>query len=103
MKIVISLTDKELNGHKICEALSDPTRVKILRFLISKYPKAQKISEIGKFLDGNFSPTTISFHLRKLREAGLVETNGHKKGFRAVRRNLNIKFNGNGFHIKEEK
>lgn len=94
---------KEFNGHKLCEALSDPTRTKILQHLLRAHPKAQTITEIEKALSKHVSPTTISFHLRKLRDAGLIVTNGHKKGFRALKRALNIKFNGNGFHLKEER
>ena len=90
------------NGHKICAALSDTTRTKIFEYLLSEYPKARKISEIEKFFQNSFSPTTISFHLKKLREAGLVITDGHKQGFRAVPRTVNIIFSKKGFHIKEE-
>jgi DNA-binding transcriptional ArsR family regulator len=96
------ITLKQLNGHKICEALSDPTRTKILRHLLKKYPEAQTISEIQRVLPESVSATTISFHLKKLREAGLITTNGHKKGFRATRKAISIDFNGNGFHLMEE-
>jgi len=89
------------NGHKICEALSDPTRTKILQYLLQKYPEAQTINQIRKVLPENVSATTISFHLKKLREAGLITTDGHKKGFRATRRAISIDFNGNGFHFVE--
>lgn len=89
------------NGHKVCEALSDPTRTKILQYLLKKYPEAQTINEIRKVLPETVSATTISFHLKKLREAGLITTDGHKKGFRATRKAINIDFNGNGFHFAE--
>jgi len=100
---MIEMSKEELNGCKICEALSDPTRVKILRFLISKYPLPQTISEIEKILERKVSATTISFHLRKLREAGLVTTNGHKMGFKATKKSIRVEFNGEGMKIKEEK
>jgi len=100
---MIKMKNVKLNGCKVCEALSDPTRVKILKHLINKYPFSQTISEIEKILERKVSATTISFHLRKLREAGLVTTNGHKKGFRAVKKALRIEFNGEGLKIKEEK
>jgi DNA-binding transcriptional ArsR family regulator len=93
---------RKLNGHKICEALSDPTRTKILRYLLREYPEARTITEIEKILPKPVSATTISFHLKKLREAGLITTNGHKKGFKATGKAINLGFNNDGFHIKEE-
>ena len=93
---------QQFNGHKICEALSDPTRTKILVYLIKEYPEARTIGEIEKVLSKPVSATTISFHLKKLREAGLITTDGHKRGFRAARRTINIGFNNDGFHVKEE-
>jgi DNA-binding transcriptional ArsR family regulator len=92
---------KEFNGHKICEALSDPTRTKILKYLLKEYPEARTITEIEKILPKPVSATTISFHLKKLREAGLITTDGHKKGFRATGKAINLGFNNDGFHIKE--
>jgi len=97
------MSDKEIDGCKICEALSDPTRIKILKFLISRYPLPQTISEIEKNLERKVSATTISFHLRKLREAGLVTTNGHKMGFKATKKSIKVEFDGEGMKIKEEK
>ena len=97
------MSDKEIDGCKICEALSDPTRIKILKFLISKYPLPQTISEIEKNLERKVSATTISFHLRKLREAGLVTTNGHKMGFKATKKSIKVEFDEEGMKIKEEK
>ena len=94
------MSDKEIDGCKICEALSDPTRIKILKFLISKYPLPQTISEIEKNLERKVSATTISFHLRKLREAGLVTTNGHKMGFKATKKSIKVEFDGEGMKIK---
>ncbi|MEM2103624.1 MAG: winged helix-turn-helix domain-containing protein [Candidatus Bathyarchaeia archaeon] len=93
---------KKLNAHKICEALSDPTRTKILKFLINEHPEARTISQIEKILPKPVSATTVSFHLKKLREAGLILTNGHKRGFKAARKAINIEFGNNGFHIEEE-
>lgn len=93
---------RKIDGHKICEALSDPTRTKILRYLLREYPEARTITEIEKILPKPVSATTISFHLKKLREAGLITTNGHKKGFKATGKAINLGFNNDGFHIKEE-
>ncbi|MEM0007313.1 MAG: helix-turn-helix domain-containing protein [Candidatus Bathyarchaeia archaeon] len=93
---------EQINGHKICDALSDPTRTKIFRYLLQAYPEAKTINEIEKILPKPVSATTISFHLKKLREAGLIVTNGHKKGFRAAYKALKIGFNNNGFHVEEK-
>ena len=95
------MSKRELNGRKIGEAISDSTRVEILRHLLKAYPRSLTMSEIENVLSRHVSPTTISFHLRKLREAGLVVTDGHKKGFRALRRTINIKINNNGVHVEE--
>ena len=94
---------KELNGRKIGEAISDSTRAEILQHLLKAYPNSLTMSKIEKVLSKHVSPTTISFHLRKLREAGLIITNGHKKGFRALRPTINITVNNNGVHVKEVK
>lgn len=93
---------KKFDGHKVCEALSDVTRTKIFKYLLHEYPEARKISDIAKIFQNSVSPTTISFHLKKLREAGLVVTDGHKRGFRAVQRIVKLSFNNNGFHVMEE-
>lgn len=97
------MPEKELNGRKIGEAISDSTRMEILQCLLKAYPKSLTMSDIEKVLSKHVSPTTISFHLRKLREAGLIVTNGHKKGFRAVRPTINITINNNGVHVEEVK
>lgn len=90
------------NAYKICEALSDPTRTKILQHLLKKYPEAQTIGDIMKILSNSVSATTVSFHLRKLREAGLITTDGHKRGFRASRKAVTVNFDSDGFHVMEE-
>jgi hypothetical protein len=46
---------------------------------------------------------TIWFHINKLREANLVELNGSKRGFKAARKALTIRFNGNGIRLEETK
>ena len=97
------MSERELNGQKIGEAISDSTRVEILQHLLNAYPNSLTMSEIKKNLSKHVSSTTISFHLRKLREAGLIITNGHKKGFRALRPTINITINNNGVHVKEVK
>jgi len=94
--------EKQFNGHKICDALSDPTRTRILRYLLQVYPEAKTINDIGKILPKPISATTVSFHLKKLREAGLIVTDGHKRGFRAAYKALKIGFNNNGFHVEEK-
>ena len=97
------MSKKDLNGRKIGGAVSDSTRAEILQHLLKAYPNSLTMSEIGKVLSKHVSSTTISFHLRKLREAGLIITNGHKKGFRALRPTINITINNDGVHVKEVK
>lgn len=97
------MSKKELNGHKVGDAISDSTRVEILQHLLKVYPNSLTMSEIEKALSKHVSPTTISFHLRKLREAELIITNGHKKGFRALQPTINITVNNNGVHVKDVK
>jgi len=94
---------KELNGHKVGEAISDSTRTQILKRLIRAYPNSLTMSEIEKALSKPVSPTTISFHLHKLREAGLVTSDGHKKGFRALSQAINIVVNNDGVRVEEVK
>jgi len=92
---------KELNGRKIGDAISDSTRAEILRHLLRVYPQPQTITDIEKALSKRVSPTTISFHLRKLRDAGLIATDGHKKGFRALSQTVSITIDNNGVHVEE--
>jgi len=92
---------KELNGHKVGDAISDFTRTQILKQLIRAYPNSLTMSDIEKTLSKQVSPTTISFHLRKLREAGLVASEGHKKGFRALSHAFNIVVNNDGVRVEE--
>lgn len=94
---------KELNGHKVGKAISDSTRTQILRLLIRAYPSSLTMTDIERRLSKRVSPTTVSFHLRKLREAGLVASNGHKKGFRALSQTFNIVVDDNGVRVKELK
>ena len=92
---------KELNGHKICEALSLPTRARILQELIKAYPNKLTISKLREITSE--PRMTIWFHVNKLREANLVELNGSRKGFKATTRALTIRFNGDGIHLEETK
>jgi DNA-binding transcriptional ArsR family regulator len=91
--------EKELDGHKVCEALSLPTRVRILQELVRVYPRKLTISNLGEITSE--PRMTTWFHVNKLREANLVELDGSKRGFKAARKALTIRFNGNGIHLEE--
>lgn len=94
-------SEQELNGHKICEALSLPIRARILKELINVYPTKLSISKLQETIPE--PRMTIWFHIKKLREAHLVELNGSKRGFRAATKALTVRFNGNGIHVAEER
>jgi len=91
--------EKELNGHKVCEALSLPARARILQELVKAYPKKLTISKLREITSE--PRMTVWFHINKLREANLVELNGSRRGFRAATKALTIRFNGNGIHLGE--
>ena len=93
--------EKELNGHKVCEALSLPSRMRILQELIKAYPNRLTISKLQQITSE--PRMTVWFHMNKLREANLVELNGSRRGFKAVTRALTIRFSGNGIQLEEEK
>lgn len=95
------MLQKELNGHKVCDALRSNIRVSILRELIKTYPERLSIGEIKKRLGLHLSEMTLHFHLRKLEESGLVELDGSGRGFRALKQALTITFNHNGIRVKE--
>lgn len=90
---------KELNGHKVCEALSQPLRTRILRKLVKNYPAKLTVSELERITSQ--PRMTVWFHINKLREASLVELNGSKRGFRATAKALTLRFNGDGIHLEE--
>ncbi|MEA4849268.1 MAG: metalloregulator ArsR/SmtB family transcription factor [Clostridiaceae bacterium] len=58
----------------ITNAVSDTTRLKIIRILWNGDTTTKELSEIL-----NLSPSTISLHLKVLREADLIESNKVKK------------------------
>jgi len=90
---------QKLNGHKVCEALSLPTRVRILQELIKAYPKRLTISELQEITSE--PRMTIWFHINKLRESKLVELNGSRRGFMAATKALTIRLNGDGIRLEE--
>jgi DNA-binding transcriptional ArsR family regulator len=90
---------KKLNGHKVCEVLSLPTRVRILQELIKVYPNRLTISKLQQITSE--PRMTIWFHINKLRESNLVELDGSRKGFRVATTALTIRLNGDGIHLEE--
>ncbi|MFQ5758458.1 MAG: winged helix-turn-helix domain-containing protein [Candidatus Bathyarchaeia archaeon] len=93
-------SDKELNGHRICEALSQPLRASILQELVKAYPRKLSVSELQEMTSE--ARMTVWFHVDKLREAKLVELDGSRRGFRAAARALTIRFNGDGMRLERE-
>ena len=91
--------EKELNGHKVCEALSLPIRARLLQELVKVYPTKLTISELKEMTSE--PRMTVWFHINKLREANLVELSGSRRGFRAAAKALTIRFNRNGMHLEE--
>ncbi|MCO5297815.1 MAG: helix-turn-helix domain-containing protein [Fimbriimonadaceae bacterium] len=68
-----------------CKALADPTRVRVLRFLLRcdctvalgergevRPLEGPTVGDVCCSLDG--APSTLSFHLKELRAAGLITT-----------------------------
>lgn len=51
-------------------ALSQETRLRILRMLVQSGPAGRAAGEIGEFV--GVSPSNVSFHLKELERAGLV-------------------------------
>ncbi|MFQ6064005.1 MAG: winged helix-turn-helix domain-containing protein [Candidatus Bathyarchaeia archaeon] len=93
-------SDKELNGYKICEALSQPLRASILQELVNVYPRRLSVSELQEMTSE--ARMTVWFHLDKLREARLVELDGSRRGFRAAAKALTIRFDGEGIRLERE-
>jgi len=93
-------SEEELNGHKICEALSQPLRTSILQELVKAYPKRLSVSKLQNRTSE--ARMTVWFHLDKLREAGLVELDGSRRGFKAAAKALTIRFNGDGIRLNRE-
>jgi len=65
------------------DALAQESRLAIFRMLIEIAPKGLMMGEIGKRME--MPATTLSFHLDKLRQAGLIEkrSDGRRRIFTA--------------------
>jgi ArsR family transcriptional regulator len=67
----VDMTDAEAEqAAAIFKALADPARVKIVN-LLANAPDAACVCDITPQVD--LSQPTVSFHLKKLRNAGLIE------------------------------
>ncbi|UCG44988.1 MAG: helix-turn-helix transcriptional regulator [Candidatus Bathyarchaeota archaeon] len=93
--------DKDLDSHKVCEALSLPSRMRLLQELVKAYPNRLTISRLQQITSE--PRMTIWFHMNKLRAANLVELNGSKRGFKAVTRTVTIRFNSDGMYLEAAK
>ena len=56
-----------------CAALSQETRLRIVRLLVTAGPEGMSAGAIGEAVDGA-SSSRMSFHLSHLEQAGLVES-----------------------------
>ena len=97
------LLQKELNGHKVCDALRSNIRTIILQELIKTSPERLSIGEIKRRLGLHLSEMTLHSHLRKLEECGLVELDGSGRGFRALKQALTLTFDHNGIQVTERR
>lgn len=52
-------------------ALAQETRLAIFRLLVIQGPQGMSVGKIGEALD--IAPATLSFHLKKLARAGLID------------------------------
>ncbi len=70
----INISEKPDNETltKIFHALSDPTRLEVLRLLVSRGSDECNCTVLGENLD--MSQPTMSYHMKTLREAGLINT-----------------------------
>jgi DNA-binding transcriptional ArsR family regulator len=62
-------TAEELELHRVLHALSDPVRLEVVRRL-----DAELECRCGAFGDAGVTKSTLSHHLKTLREAGLTRT-----------------------------
>ena len=67
-------------GHALAgfSALSDPSRLQILRFLVDRGPEGVAAGDIAREIGA--SPSRASFHLAALSRAGLVSSRRQGRG-----------------------
>ena len=58
---------------KISDALAHPARIKIFRYIMTSNNKRERVCNKDLVNDFDYSQATISQHVKKLRDAGLVE------------------------------
>lgn len=76
---------------KMFKALADPTRLEMLRMLLTKADANGELACSVVFETFPFSKSTVSFHFKVLREAGLTFTRKEARQtyFRLNRENFN--------------
>jgi DNA-binding transcriptional ArsR family regulator len=87
---ISTMVETELT--EVLQALGDPVRLAVVRELAAgPEPRA-----CGTFAHLGVSPSTLSHHLRVLRDAGVVETRaeGHQRLNRLARERLDARFPG---------
>lgn len=58
---------------KISDALAHPARIKIFRYIMSQNKKRERICNKDIVENFDYSQATISQHVKKLRDAGLIQ------------------------------
>lgn len=62
---------------RISDALAHPARIKIFRYIMAQNRKRERVCNKDLVENFNYAQATISQHVKKLKDAGLIE--GHKE------------------------
>ena len=71
-------TMKSINAVESLAALAQESRLAIFRLLVKRGPEGYTPSQLGEKLD--VASATLSFHLKELQRAGLIDAHAHALG-----------------------